>query len=102
MDLFRILRVSLYAMVAAGALSISLSEHNAVYIICALGFGALSLATVDRGIVRPVREHYFGAMTLALWIYHFPFSMPDGADWNRIFLTALGHFLCSFQMLLFF
>jgi len=100
-DLYRVLRVSIYLTVASGAFALSVAEHNLTYLFAVLLFGGLAYVTVDSGRVKPVRMEYAAAMTLALLLYTLIPLREDDA-WNKHFPAAAAHFLCAFQVLLFF
>src|SRR5687767_5752146 len=100
-DLYRLVRISIYLMAASGAFSLSVAEGNLTYLFAVLIFGGLAYATVDSKRVRPVRLEYACAMALALLLYTLlPLRKENG--WETEFPAAFAHFLCALQVLLFF
>jgi transglutaminase-like putative cysteine protease len=100
-DLYRLVRISIYLMAASGAFSLSVAEGNLSYLFAVLIFGGLAYATVDSKRVRPVRLEYACAMALALLLYTLlPLRKENG--WETEFPAAFAHFLCALQVLLFF
>ncbi|MFH0938895.1 MAG: transglutaminaseTgpA domain-containing protein [Planctomycetota bacterium] len=100
MDLYRILRISIYLMVASGAFAVSMAEQNPSFLLAVLFFGVLAYTTIDSQHVKPARPEYAVAMTVALLFYTF-LPLRNAANWEK-FPTAAAHFLCLFQTLLFF
>ena len=100
MDLYRVLRISIYLLVASGAFADSIAEENPAYLIGVLAFGALAYVTVDSRHMKPVRLEFAGAMGLALLAYTLlPLREENG--WDH-FPAALAHTLCALEVLLFF
>lgn len=101
MDLYRVLRLSFYAMAASATLPLPLAEHNpagVAWIVCAAVAACLS---VDRGRVPPVRPAFVYALALALLVYHF-WPLRDEDAWRQHGLLAVAHFLCLLPAFLFF
>ena len=100
MDLYRVLRISIYLLVASGAFADSVAEENAVFLVGVVAFGALAYFTVDARRWKPVRLEFACAMALALLVYTL-LPLRDEGGWDH-FPAALAHFLCALQVLLFF
>ncbi|MCY3024046.1 MAG: transglutaminaseTgpA domain-containing protein, partial [Planctomycetota bacterium] len=102
MELYGVLRLSLYAMVASGAFALLLAEpgHRPLYLLAVIALAALAHRTVDRGRVRP-RAAFVYVLALAFLVSYL-LPLRDEHDWHRQSLFAIAHFLCIFQALLFF
>src|SRR5579862_3761739 len=101
MDLYRVLRVSIYLLVASGAFAICVAEESPAFLIGVFGFGALAYLTVDSRRMKPVRMEFAAAMSLALLVYALlPLRETNGL--GQHFPGAFAHFLCAIQVLLFF
>ncbi|MBE7462495.1 MAG: DUF3488 domain-containing protein [Planctomycetes bacterium] len=103
MDLYRILRISIYLMVASGALAISTVERDLRWLGLVLGGGALAYWTVDSGRARPVRSWLAGLLGGVLMVQ---FMVPALRyyEQNLAFLLAsqMAHLLVMIQVALFF
>jgi len=102
MDLYRILRQSLYLMVGAGAFSLSIAEQNLWYLIAAVFFGLLALELLDSGRFKPAQREFVAAMTLALFVYSLMVPLREENGWEKHYPAAFAHFLFAFQILLLF
>src|SRR5947209_7905346 len=100
MDLYRVLRISIYLLVASGAFAICVAEGSAAFLIGVFAFGGLAYLTVDSRRMKPVRMEFASAMALALLVYSL-LPLREDSGWDH-FPAAFAHFLCALQVLLFF
>ncbi len=100
MDLYRVLRISIYLLVASGAFAICVAEGSPAFLIGVFAFGGLAYLTVDSRRMKPVRVEFASAMALALLIYTL-LPLREDTAWDR-FPAAFAHFLCALEVLLFF
>jgi hypothetical protein len=101
MELYRVLRVSIYLLVASGAFAIGVAEDSPWLLVAVFVFGLIAYFTVDSRRIQPVRMELAGAMAFALLVWTLlPLRNPEG--WSKELLPAFAHFLCAIQVLLFF
>ncbi len=99
MDLYRILRQSLYLLVGAGAFAMALAENNAAYLLVAAGAGILAGILLDSGKIKPAPKELAFALALALLVY-FAQPLQHERAWNREIPVACGRFLFSLNLVL--
>ncbi|HYG75434.1 MAG TPA: transglutaminase domain-containing protein [Planctomycetota bacterium] len=100
MDLYRILRVSLYFLAGTAAASLSIAEFDPTYLIATVLACAAAFFLVDSGRLRSPQFVFVAALTLALLVWHFlPLRMRDDG-WSKFGPATIAHFLCSLQILL--
>jgi transglutaminase-like putative cysteine protease len=101
MDLYRHVRLSLYAVAAAGALALSVAEGTVLHVAVVAGAALAAYAFLDGGRRRPVHPVLLYAAALALLVYQFaPLRYKEPAQHE--YLLATAHVLCGLQVLLFF
>ncbi|MGD0091478.1 MAG: transglutaminaseTgpA domain-containing protein, partial [Planctomycetota bacterium] len=101
MVLYRVLRVSFYAMVASAVLPPLLAEHNLTYCAWVVFSAAVAYLALDRSRIPPARPVFVYAIALALFVHHF-MPVRSAEAWNKEGLAAAAHFLCLFPTFLFF
>jgi hypothetical protein len=100
MDLYRVLRISLYLLAASGALALSIAEESFIPLLAVLLFAAAAFVTVDSQRIKPVRVEYALCLVLALLLY---VVIPLRLEGKMDKLPAtVAHVLCALQALLFF
>jgi len=99
MDLYRILRVSLYFLAGTAAASLSIAEYDPTYMIAALLACSAAFFLVDSGRMKSPQFVFVAALTLALLVWHFlPLRMRDDG-WDKFGPATIAHFLCALQLL---
>ena len=101
MDLYRVLRLSFYAMVAAAVLPLAIAERSFACAACVVCAGLVAGLALDRGRIPPVRPVFVYALALALLVYHF-IPLRDEDAWRQHGLSAVAGFLCYLPAFLFF
>ena len=103
MELYRLLRLSIYLLATSGAVAVWDVDNDLTPILAVLGAAALAFVTVDAGRLRPARPAVAAAFSLALLV-HFLRSaiLTPGAEDSPAGVGQLMHFLLALQVLLFF
>jgi|GEM_PF-3457068 len=101
MDIYRILRISIYLLIMVGSISIYFAQGNPYFFLASVGCALLSYHCVDSGRIKPVRMSFFVAMTFALLVFHL-MPLREYRGYETHFPIVFAHFLCSFQLLLLF
>jgi transglutaminase-like putative cysteine protease len=103
MDLYPLLRLSVYLIALSGAVAIWDVENDLTCLLAVLAAAAIARLTVDAGRLKPVRAGFATVLSAAL-LAHFAYD----AFWSRgpygahLGLLRMLHFLCAVQVVLFF
>jgi transglutaminase-like putative cysteine protease len=104
MELYRLLRISIYLTAASGALALAIAEGDVTYFVAMVGMGCVSYFMIDQGRLRPLPVQYALMIQLGLLIYTF-WSLRATGETGLLgphFYRAAAHSICVFQMVLFF
>ncbi|HEY3322304.1 MAG TPA: transglutaminaseTgpA domain-containing protein [Planctomycetota bacterium] len=100
MDLYRILRLSLYLMIFAGAFALAMAEVNISYLLAVLVAGVLGFIFLDSNKLKPAPKEFVAALVLALLVYHLLEPLRHDGGWDLQFPAACAHFLFSASLAL--
>ena len=103
MELYRTLRISIFALVATGAYAIWDVDRHPLFLLLTLGAGVIAHLTVDAGRIRPPRNLFAGLFSMALLIQ---FLLPAIDLMNQGYgfdaVRRMMHFLCAVQIVMLF
>jgi len=103
MELYRTLRISIFALVATGAYAIWDVDRNPFFLLLTLAAGVAAHLTVDAGRIRPPRSLFAGLFSVAL-LLQFLLPAIDLMNQGHSFdaVRCMMHFLCAIQIVMFF
>ncbi|MCZ7647389.1 MAG: DUF3488 and transglutaminase-like domain-containing protein [Planctomycetota bacterium] len=103
MDLYRVMRISIYLMVASGALAISSVERDLFCLVLVTLGAILAAVTVDAGRARPARSWLAAALAVVLFVRYLLPALRHAQDDAAFQLSIrMAHFLVSIQVAMFF